>query len=164
MVGLLGVALVFALIPRPNSGVATLEKYSLPQNQSFMSIQGQRITSEQFKNKIVIINFFTTWCPYCRQEIESLNAIRQQYSPNEVLILGITVDSTESILKIKNYIQAQGVRYPVLAPESQVFLAFGFDGGGIPVTLIYNGAGVLKKHWMGYQSVDDLKKAIAASK
>jgi thiol-disulfide isomerase/thioredoxin len=164
MVGLLGVALAFALIPRPDSGNMSPEKFNLPQNQSFLSIQGARISSESFKNKIVIINFFTTWCPYCREEIESLKAIRKEYPENKVVILGLTVDAAESILKIKNYIRSQGINYPVLAPDPAVFLAFGFNGGGIPVTLIYDGSGKLTKHWVGAQSVEDLQKAIAASK
>jgi thiol-disulfide isomerase/thioredoxin len=163
-VGLIGVALVFALIPRPNNNQTSSESFKLPQNQSFMSIQGQRMGSADFKNKVVIINFFTTWCPYCREEIESLKAIRQQHSPNQVLILGLTVDGSESLLKIKNYISAQGIGYPVFAPDPDIFLSFGFNGGGIPVTLVYNGAGKLIKHWVGAQSVEDLQKAIAASK
>jgi len=99
------------------------------------------LKSLRSSGKIVVINFWATWCPPCRKELPDLVALSQQHK-HDLLILGITIDTpqTADVKKLRQFQTEHSLSYPILLdPESKVLKELGHQG--IPFTFIYNPQG-----------------------
>lgn len=91
------------------------------------------------RGKVVVVNFFASWCPPCREEIPSLKALRKDFSPNDLTIVGVSVD--EDYNAFATFIQKMDFSYPSMW-ASQELMRF-FQIGSIPRLLIYDRNGKL---------------------
>ncbi len=88
-------------------------------------------------NKVVMLNFWATWCPPCRKEMPDLEALYRRFGPQGLVILGI---SDEDAAKVQPFTAQQKVTYPILLdPGRKVNELFQIDG--IPKTFIYDREG-----------------------
>ena len=85
--------------------------------------KGEEFLSSSLEGKAVILNFFTTWCPACREEIPSLLDVYEKYKHNGLVVIGISVgDSPEAL---SSFIAAYGIRYRILIGNIDTVRAFG---------------------------------------
>lgn len=89
------------------------------------------------RGKIVMVNVFASWCPPCRKEVPELKALRESYSAEEVLILGISVDKSEPALH--NFMNQLKFNYPVFVSAEGFEQAFEITA--IPRFIIYDQSG-----------------------
>lgn len=90
----------------------------------------------QYRGKIIVVNFWATWCPTCREEMPDLSAFHQENAKNNVTVLGIAVDKVE---KVKAFINRTPIAYPILASEEKAMglsQDLGNDFGWLPYTII----------------------------
>jgi peroxiredoxin len=106
-------------------------------NFTLMDLDGKPWTLKDLKGKVVMLNFWATWCPPCRKEMPDLEAFYRQFSPQGFVILGISDDEPD---KVRAFVQQHGVTYPVLLdPGSKVNELLHING--IPKTFIYDREG-----------------------
>jgi thiol-disulfide isomerase/thioredoxin len=67
------------------------------------TITGENFTNDSVKGKVVLLQFWTTWCPYCRREQSLVDTIDHEFAPKGVVVLAI--DVAESKKKVKQYLQ-----------------------------------------------------------
>ena len=91
------------------------------------------------KGKVLILNFWATWCAPCRAEIRDLVKIRQDYSPDRVSIIGISLDFNPQA--VPPFMERKEMNYPVYISSQEVMDAYNI--AGIPYTLIYDAKGNL---------------------
>ncbi len=110
----------------------------------------------QNKGKIILINFFATWCPPCVDEIPDIVKIRKEYSEDDILILGLSLDDTKDPLP--KFIEDMAINYPIYhsAPE----LAAAYQVSSIPRNIVYNKQLKPVYNEAGNISYDDLKSII----
>ncbi|HPO56692.1 MAG: TlpA disulfide reductase family protein [Ignavibacteriaceae bacterium] len=87
------------------------------------SVDGKTVKLSDFKGKIVIVDFWATWCPPCRKGIPDLIQIQKEY-PKDVVVIGISLDrdtKSEVPAFVKNY----GINYPVVYGDGKVDKNFG---------------------------------------
>jgi peroxiredoxin len=97
-------------------------------------LNGKSWMLKGLKGKVVLLNFWATWCPPCRREVPDLEALYRRFGPQGLVILGIDDEEAE---KVKPFIGQQGVTYPVLLdPGRKVNTLFQIDG--IPKTFVYD--------------------------
>ena len=102
-------------------------------------LQGKAWTLQSLKGKVVLVNFWATWCPPCRKEMPDLDALYQKYKDRGLIVLAI---SDEDAAKVRPYIQEHNVSYPVLLdPGRKVNEAFQVEG--IPKSFVYDRSGKL---------------------
>ena len=107
-------------------------------------------TLSQLRGKIVLVNFWATWCPPCRKEMPDLEALSKQYREQGLVILAI---SDEEIDKVQPFIAKQGYTFPVLLdPGRKVNTAFHVEG--IPKTFIFGRDGKLAAHAIDMRTKD----------
>lgn len=90
------------------------------------SIEGKEVTLSSFKGKRVLLDFFATWCPPCRQELMELNEIIQKYPQENYTILCISVD--DSINKARTFITDKGYKMTVLFDDKNIANQYGVTG------------------------------------
>jgi peroxiredoxin len=102
-------------------------------------LDGKTWTLKELRGKVVLLNFWATWCPPCRKEMPDLETLYQQFKDQGLVILAI---SDEDAGKVKPFIAQQKVTYPILLdPGRKVNELFQIEG--IPKTFVYDRNGKL---------------------
>src|SRR4029434_1425566 len=98
---------------RPLSAIQKAPEFSLK------NVQGGEIKSEHLKGKILVLDFWATWCPPCKAEIPNYNYLRETYKDKGVEFLGVTFDSG-SIDKVKEAVKDFNIQYPVSMATDEI--------------------------------------------
>jgi peroxiredoxin len=118
---------------------------------------GQPITLSHYKGKVVILDFWATWCPPCRAEIPHWIALYNQYKSSGLVIIGVSMD--DSATPVKPFMDEYHVDYPVVMGDNKVANEYG-GIEGIPTTFIINQKGDIVKQVVGYRSSGKFDKII----
>ncbi len=108
------------------------------------------------KGKIVIVNFFATWCPPCREEIPELVRFYKKADKNKVVVLGLSID--EDIAPVSSFLQQLGVKYPVYKSAMDIVGMYGVRG--IPHNVIYAPSGKMIVNMPGVAMEEDLQEFV----
>jgi len=128
-------------------------------NFSLTSFDGQTYTLTDYRDKVVVLNFWASWCTTCKQEAADLEAAWQYYQPEgKVLFLGVDYVDTEP--EALGYIQEYKITYPN-APDLGTRVSQIFRLRGVPETYIIDPQGKLAFVQIGpFISLDQIKAAI----
>ena len=123
-------------------------------------MHGVDVHLESFKGKVILMNFWATWCGPCRAEIPALVELQEQYK-DDLVILGLSVDDTAE--KLLPYAAEFKMNYPVLVGNGRedVQEAFG-PLFGIPVSVIIGRDGVIAKKHSGIATKEQIEREIEA--
>jgi peroxiredoxin len=102
-------------------------------------LQGKAWSLQGLRGKVVLVNFWATWCPPCRKEMPDLEALYQQFKDQGLLILAI---SDEDISKVQPFITEHHTTYPILLDPGRKVHEL-FQVSGIPKSFIYDRDGKL---------------------
>jgi peroxiredoxin len=111
------------------------------QNADFTltDLEGESWHLQDLRGKVVLVNFWATWCPPCRKEMPDLQALFDKYKGQGFVVLSI---SDEEAAKVKPFIEQQNITYPVmLDPGGKVHALYQVDG--IPKSFVYDRDGNL---------------------
>jgi thiol-disulfide isomerase/thioredoxin len=107
-------------------------------------LDGKDLTLEANKGKVILLNFWATWCGPCRAEIPGLIDLQSKYK-DRLQIIGMAVDE-EDETELRNVVKAEGINYPVALTTNEVRMAYG-GIGALPTLFIINIEGrVVQKH------------------
>ena len=121
---------------------------------------GKPANSENWRGKVLVINFWASWCPPCVEEMPALDRIAQEYASKNVLIVGIGIDSPSNI---REFLQKTPVSYPIVLgglEGSNLSKQMGNTQGALPYTVVINSKGKSIYTKLGKISEEELKKAI----
>jgi thiol-disulfide isomerase/thioredoxin len=123
-------------------------------------MHGVDVNLASFKGKVILLNFWATWCGPCRAEIPSLVELQEQYA-DDLVVLGLSVDDTAE--KLLPYAAEFKMNYPVLVGNGRedVQEAFG-PLFGIPVSVIIGRDGVIAKKHSGIATKEQIEREIKA--
>ncbi len=122
-------------------------------------INGNAVRLSDYSGKVIILNFFATWCPPCRVEIPDFNEISAEYE-NEVEIIAINI-GRESISKVKDFAKRYNLRFIIAMDDGEVSRLYG-PIRAIPVTFIIDKNFGIARKYIGSRSkevfVRDIKE------
>jgi thiol-disulfide isomerase/thioredoxin len=123
-------------------------------------MNGVDVKLDSFKGKVILINFWATWCGPCKAEIPSLVELQEKYS-DDLVVLGFSVDDPAE--KMKPYAEEYKVNYPLLVGNGRedVQNAFG-PLLGIPVSVIIDREGIIAKKHTGIATKEQFEREIQA--
>jgi thiol-disulfide isomerase/thioredoxin len=116
---------------------------------SARDLRGERVSLEQYRGKIVVLNFWATWCVPCKEEMKLLSAAQDVYAQRGVTVIAASLDEDKDRKYVDKFIKKQKMSMPVwlgITPE-QSEKATGSNG--LPVTLFIDRAGKLAARIVG---------------
>ena len=115
----------------------------------------------QWQGKTLVINFWATWCPPCREEMPSFSRLQSKYAANGVQFVGIALDTADNVIKFS---LQQPVSYPLLIADregSELTRQLGNASLGLPYTVVLGPAGDVRMARLGRVSESELDALLA---
>lgn len=110
---------------------------------------GNTTTLSSLRGKVVILEFWATWCPPCRESVPELNEMYEKFKGKNVELLGISVDKGgDAPSVVRAFLTERAVAYPVLLDNRNVNNSYGVSG--IPAIFIIDKEGRVVKHFTGF--------------
>jgi thiol-disulfide isomerase/thioredoxin len=136
-------------------------------NVTMKDIDGHDVTLGQYKGKVVLVNFWATWCEPCRTEIPWMIEFQQKFAPRGFTILGVSMDedgkkAVEPFLEKQRFDvngQQEAMNYPILLGNDNISNQFG-GIMGLPTSMLYSRDGKRMRTIIGLINHDEIQKAI----
>jgi thiol-disulfide isomerase/thioredoxin len=111
---------------------------------------------KDLQGKVVILDFWATYCPPCIEEIPHLNALQAKYGVENLQIVGMHVGGDEDRPKVPEFVERLRISYPLAEPEDALTKFIFSTRSDIPQTAIFDRRGVMVKKIVGFS--DEIKK------
>ncbi|HME69990.1 MAG TPA: TlpA disulfide reductase family protein [Myxococcota bacterium] len=124
-------------------------------------LNGRQVKLSDFRGKLVVIDFWATWCPPCEFEIPVLNSLYDSHRDRDVVILGVSVD-TDGPEAIRTYAEKHQVRYQILLGSES--LAREFGAPGFPSLVVVGPDGFIRSMHVGLVEQPELLQVLAEAR
>ncbi len=127
---------------------------------SWQTPDGKAAYSENWRGKVLVVNFWASWCPPCVEEMPALDKIQQEYASKNVLIVGIGIDSPSNV---RDFLKNTPISYPIVMgglEGSNLSRQMGNTQGALPYTLIINSKGKAVFTKLGKINEEELRNAL----
>ncbi|WP_298272242.1 TlpA disulfide reductase family protein [Geobacter sp.] len=159
----LAAAIVSALaFPLPSHAVVQKGQAAPP--IKVVSTSGQPITLNNYKGYVLVIDFFATWCPPCREAIPHLVTLNRKYGKQGLQILGLSLDEGDE-QGVKEFIASKRINYPVAFASQDIQADYGLRS--LPTVYVISRKGVVTEKFQGgseetLRSIEALIKKLLA--
>lgn len=116
---------------------------------NFPDEKGQSQPLNQYEGKVVVLNFWASWCEPCREEMPELSTLHSEYKDRNVVVLGMAI---EDVAAINEFLKETKVSYPLFSAETQgmdIAASLGNNKGVLPYTVIIKADGTVAKTYFG---------------
>lgn len=125
---------------------------------SLRTLDGERISLERLEGRVVLVNFWATWCPPCRQEMPGFQAVYQDYRDRGFSVVGIAMD-VGGREPVEAFVRDNRIGYPVAMADEDVQLAYG-GVEALPQSFLVDRQGRVRRMVSGVFSEGTLRKAV----
>ena len=130
---------------------------------SWQTPDGKTVNTQEWQGKVLVVNFWASWCPPCVEEMPALDKLQQEFLQQNVLFVGIGIDSPSNI---REFLSKTPVSYPIVIgglDGSNLSKQLGNSQGALPYTIIINAKGKASYSKLGKISEDDIRSAIKSA-
>ncbi len=107
-------------------------------------LDGKELKLQAYRGKVILLNFWATWCGPCRAEIPSLITLQKHYK-DRLQVIGVAVDEDDENY-VRQFVVSEGINYPIAMGTNEVRMAYG-GVGALPTVFVINTEGrLVQKH------------------
>jgi thiol-disulfide isomerase/thioredoxin len=126
---------------------------------SATGLQGRPVSSADLRGKVVLIDFWATWCQPCRKEMPGYQKLLDRYGSHGFAVVGFKLDIMRDAEDPVVFARRIGVRYPLVVADDDLKQKFG-GIEGIPTTMLYDRQGILRKKIIGFEYTDVIESEL----
>ncbi len=128
-------------------------------NFTLEDLDGKAVTLSSFRGKVVLIDFWATWCPPCRESVPAIEKLHKKYGDKGLAVLGVSLDEGEWD-KVKAFRADYGMSYTVLKGTDRVEEKYMVRT--IPLVVLLDKDGNVRSRFLGAGTEDEIEKEIKA--
>ncbi len=151
---------------QPASSAAQVARTLPGPDFELLGLDGERHRLSSYRGRIVLVNYWATWCLSCRDEIPVLNRLHEEFANRGVAIVGVATDE-DAETKVVPYVEKMAMAYPVLLDPQAVSASIFGGFAGYPSTFILDPQGLIYSSYLGAQEektfADDLRYLLQAA-
>jgi thiol-disulfide isomerase/thioredoxin len=122
-------------------------------------LQGHSLSSADLTGKVVLVDFWATWCQPCKKEMPGYQNLADRYSSRGFVVIGFKFDTMPDMEDPLQFAKAIGVHYPLAVATDDLKQKFG-GIQGLPTTMIYDHNGILRMKVVGFEYTDTIESAL----
>lgn len=111
---------------------------------------GKRSLFSEYKGKVLVLDYYATWCNPCRKSIPHLIELQKKHAEQGLQVIGLNVGGPEDVEKVPAFAKELGIQYPLAIPDDELVSFMLADENSIPQTFIFDRQGVLVEHVIGF--------------
>ena len=146
--------------PKTTSIKATTLVGSKRPDFTLTDVEDRKHNISEWDGKVLIVNFWATWCPPCRREIPAFIELQEKYESKGFTIIGVALDSKQAAI---DYVDPMGINYPILIGETDgiaISQEYGNKLGVLPYTVIVDRQGIIRHSLAREVHLDEAEKLI----
>lgn len=124
------------------------------------NLDGTKVRLADYQGRIVVLNFWSTWCGPCKEELPRLGEIAGQYTDGKVTFLLASIDERKKLSAVRDYVSEHGIKLPVLMGASVDLLEQLAGVNVVPATLVIDDKGEIIRAINGEAREEDVKEAV----
>src|SRR5437899_3566138 len=144
---------------QPAGPTTTAQTFPSPPDVEFQSLDGTPFRLASLRGRVVLLNFWATWCVPCRSEIPEFNAMQKDLEARGLSIVGASVSPEDSANAIRSFQNDLKQNYTVIRGAEEIGNKFG-NGPGLPVTYILDGECRIRQKFVGPKTRDEFEAVI----
>src|SRR6266852_4479573 len=122
-------------------------------------LEGREISSADLRGKVVLSDFWATWCQPCKKEMSGYQRLLDRYGSRGFAVVGFKFDTMADSEDPVHFAKRIGVHYPLAVAPDELKQKFG-GIEGLPTTMLYDRKGILRKKVIGFEYTDAFETAI----
>jgi len=126
---------------------------------SVNDMQGRKISSADLQGKVVLVDFWATWCSPCKKEMPGYQKLLDRYGSRGLVVLGFKFDVMKDTEEPVLFAKKIGVRYPLAVASGNLRKQFG-GIEGLPTTMLYDRQGILRNKVIGFEYTDVIESEV----
>jgi thiol-disulfide isomerase/thioredoxin len=119
-------------------------------NMGWQSSDGKRSVFSEYRGKVLILDFYATWCVPCRDSVPHLIGLQNQYKDQGLVVVGLNVGGPGDEQKVPEFAKEFGIQYTLAKPDEDLVTFLLNDTDGIPQTFVFDRQGQLVQHFLGF--------------
>ncbi len=125
----------------------------------------QRAHLADYKGKVVVLDFYATWCEPCRAETPRLVQLQRQYAEQGLQVIGLNVGGADDREQVPTFAKEFGIQYPLAFPDDEFADAYLDDNQNIPQAFVFDRSGNMVKRFVGYSetSGEELDRVVQST-
>ena len=144
----LNLCLTLALLT-PHCAKKPKESISAP-DFTLKTIEGQEITLSGLRGKVVLLDFWATWCGPCRESIPHLTQLYKNYQDKGFELIGMNLDKSGEVEMVRRFVKSMDIPYPIIMTPEDV--ARNYKITGLPTTVLIDKEGKVREKIVGFNS------------
>ena len=157
--GLAGLKQLPAGPAQPTAAIAAGEIGSHLPDFAVRDMRGRPISSSDLRGKVVLIDFWATWCQPCKKEMPGYQKLADRYGQSGFVVIGFKLDTMADVEAPLAFARRLGIRYPLAVAKEDLKEKFG-GIEGLPTTLLYDRQGILRQKVIGFEYTDVFEAAL----
>lgn len=146
--------------PAPPGEARGQEPRAAAQDFKRTDLNGTPLTLSSFRGKVVLLDFWATWCPPCVEEIPQFKELHATYKDKGLQVIGISMD-VGGPEAVKSFVKSNGISYSIAMGDEYIARAYG-GVVGLPTTFLIDKKGRIAKKFYGYRPKSFFEKEIQA--